>query len=146
MAIHTQSDGNGNSIIVDTETIYLQLSKNKGVRKLVGVINFKERYIRMNRLSTKHLLQKADSYGFNWHVLSQARKFDTVMLCTDEGVYKIPVQDIINRGQFLFFKEQGFEKQIFLTRQIINEYSERKFNQQEDFKKVSVHIGCWPNY
>jgi hypothetical protein len=57
-------------------------------------------------------------------VLNVAQRFDFVVLHElDTGkVYKMERNFMLNEGQFLFFKQQGFEKQIFLTREWIAHY------------------------
>jgi hypothetical protein len=102
-------------------TIYLKLQSEKRKRKL-GNINMKERWMVVLRTKARHLHRKSDSYGFNYDIINKTKSFDSVLLREDKGTYLIPNSVILEKGEFLFFKTQGFEKQIFLSRQIIKQY------------------------
>lgn len=106
-------DVSGNKIVNVGGNIFLYLAS--GGKRLVGELLEGQRVLRVTRKRGKHLLRKANAYGFNHFILSNAKKFDTVLLVDDFGAYRIPRQYILEHGEFLWFKEQGFEKQIFLT-------------------------------
>jgi hypothetical protein len=122
-------DSSGNVLLIenvmryDGVDIFIRLA-NESHRRLIGRVNFKTRILHVERDSAKHVLLKANAYGFNYYILNNAKKFDTVALHeTDTGaVFKMGVRFMLNEGDFLFFKEQGFEKQIFLTREWIDHY------------------------
>ena len=108
----------GNSIIVLENIISLQLKSEKRKRE-IGVINFKEKYLSVNRIRDKHLFRKNNSYGFNHYILSNAKKFDKIMLSDDYGTWLIPIKLILEKGSFLHFNNEGFELQIFLPLDVI---------------------------
>jgi hypothetical protein len=113
----------GNSIIVSQNVISLQLKAENRIRE-VGIINLQEKYLSVNRIREKHLFRKNNSYGFNHYILSNAKKFDKVMLSDDYGTWLIPIKLILEKGSFLHFNKEGFELQIFLPLDIITKSSE----------------------
>mgnify|MGYP003135346640 FL=1 len=119
----TLQDTEGNSIIATKVTanqinLYLNIL---GKSKNIGWVDPINRVFRVKRKRAKHLLKKADSYGFNYHIVSTGQLFDYVLLTDEYGTYKIP-KEVVLSGKFLFFKQQGFEKQIFLTLTEIEKY------------------------
>lgn len=108
------TDGGQNSIIVDGNNIHLKL-KGENRKRLVGRMNKAKRILEVKRKRGKHLHYTSNSYGFNYHILSNAKLFDKILLSDEHGEYAIPVEAILDDGKFLFFKQQGFEKQIFMT-------------------------------
>ena len=115
------TDDFGNIVFVKNNEIRLRIKGRERVRKLFD-INKPLNLISCRRDRKKHLHIKSDSYGFNWHVLMRANKVENVLLKDREGVYLIPIRHILNRGQFMHFKKQKFELQIFLTLEEINKY------------------------
>ena len=103
--------------------IFIRLREEQH-RRMIGRVNFDTRTLHVERDSTKHLLKKANAYGFNYYILKNAQRFDKVVLHeTDTGdAFRMEVKFMLSEGEFLFFKEQGFEKQIFLTREWIGHY------------------------
>jgi len=114
------ADQYGNKILVDyaTNSIYLKLAKDNR-RRLIGVMEPAGGSLFVKRSRFKHVLRKAQAYGFNDYVLRNAKKFNKIILEDEGGRYELPIALIIEKGQYLFFKEQGFEKQIFLSLRII---------------------------
>lgn len=110
------SKNNGKRIIVK-----LKLSNEKTYR-LLGVINKATKSIRMTRKRSMHLLIKAQAYGFNYDLLSSVKQFKTVRLEDEFERWTVPVEYILKEGSFLFFKNQGFERQIFITLQQLKQF------------------------
>lgn len=116
------TDENGNSIYEAGNSIFLKLCDGRPSRN-IGTINREERTFNVYRDYKKHLHIKTHSIGFNFDLLSNCPLFDSVVLTNQsKETFKIPVKVILDQGQFLFFKQQGFEKQIFLNLGIINQY------------------------
>lgn len=115
------SDNLGNNIIISDggKNISLKL-KAESKKREIGTINLEERYLQVKRIKSKHLFRKTNSYGFNHYILSNAKKFDKVMISDDDGRWLIPIKLILEKGHFLHFKNDGFELQIFLSLDIIN--------------------------
>jgi len=102
--------------------LLLKLKTETHTRK-VGIISPALKTITCERTLEKHLHILSDSYGFNYHILSNAKLFNAVVLIEKEEwtglvkIYNIKVADILNSGSFLHFNNAGFEKQIFITRE-----------------------------
>lgn len=114
--ITTIKDEEGNKIIADEQganiTITLQLKDESRSRK-VGVVNKPSRVLLIKRNRSKHLHHKSNSYGFNYTVVSTGKQFDNIRLEDEYDVFVFPKQILLNSGRFLFFKQVGFERQIF---------------------------------
>ena len=67
-------------------------------------------------------IRKNNSYGFNEHLIKTGKTFDKIKLIDDGGTYVFPKSEILEKGKYLFFKEQGFEKQLFLPLEEINKF------------------------
>jgi hypothetical protein len=111
-------DKNGNSIIISGNVISLKLNSTTKARE-IGVMNLQEKYLAVNRDREKHLFRKNNSYGFNHYILANAKKFDKIKLSDNYGTWLIPIKLILEKGSFLHFDIQGFERQIFLPLDII---------------------------
>ena len=117
-------DADGNELRIVDRTILLKLASETKTRR-IGLINSKNQlYIKRKRII--HLHYKSDSYGFNHYIIDNAKKFSSVLLIDERGRYLIPNRVILDEGKFLYFKQEGFERQIFLSLDIINQY---KINQ-----------------
>lgn len=98
-----------------TMVVWLKL-KTEGARKRkIGTITRSTRTMVIKRDRSKHLLIKANAYGFNQYILESAKSFNTIRLSDQYHDWKIPVKDILEKGKFLFFKQQGFEVQRFMS-------------------------------
>lgn len=103
-------------------TIEISIKLNGDSRERhIGIVDIDTRILHIRR-KKNHLLEKANSYGFNYHIISEAKRFDKVCLSIGLVQYLIPNHVIISDGNFLWFKEQGFEKQIFLSVSIIENF------------------------
>lgn len=102
--------------------LYLFVFREGKGRKL-GIVNRINRTISIKRSRAKHLMQKNSSYGFNYMMLHDAKSFDHVILIDDFTTYKIPREFLLEHGVFLFFKEKGFERQIFVTLEKLEQFN-----------------------
>ena len=107
----------------DMIQIELKLLSEKYSRK-IGYVDTSSNTFVVKRERSKHLHYKSNSYGFNYRVIKDGKRFDKVMLHDEYGEYVIPKEVILNHGRFLFFKEEGFEKQIFLPLPMIEKYKQ----------------------
>lgn len=114
---------NGKRIKLILKLISEQTATKKKRRRL-GIINKAVKTFYIRRKRARHLFLKTNSYGFNYKILSEALLFDKIRLIDDFAEYLIPKKFILEEGKFLFFKSEGFEKQIFIT-----------LEQMEQFKK-----------
>jgi len=123
-----KDDGQGNVIIAESLTpnqivISLDLKGSKSKRPLkIGEVNPETKCLEIEKKRKKHLFRKNNSYGFNYHILSTGKKFEYVLLTDEYGTYKVPVSVILAVGKFLYFKQEGFEKQIFMPIEQIEQY------------------------
>lgn len=100
-------------------TLHLKGSKRG---RAIGRVRLADRVLEVERKREKHLMRKANSYGFNEYVLRQAKTFDKIELKDDYGTYLFSRQLVIDMGKYLHFKEEGFEKQLFLSLNIITNH------------------------
>jgi len=72
-------------------------------------------YFIIKRDKKKHLLRKANSWGLNDHVI-QNLPDDGIIVLNEKGGSQsfLSVADVKEYGKYLFFKQQGFERQIFV--------------------------------
>jgi hypothetical protein len=126
-AITTEPDERGNFFRVESDqlmmvrSIALQLALEKKTRH-IGTLYVKDRVLKIKRTRSRHLFLKNNSYGFNEHIIRTAILFDRVILNDEFGVFDIPREVILSKGTYLDFKQIGFEKQIFLSLEIIQQY------------------------
>jgi len=114
-------DKQGNRLIRKKTTMHLALKGAKSLRE-IGRINFNARTMSTYRSRTKHLHRQSNSYGFNHYLIKNAVTFDSVLLKDEYGMYRISCEVILKDGFFLYFKQEGFELQIFLSLDTINKY------------------------
>jgi hypothetical protein len=107
-------------------TVGIKLKSDKKVRE-VGKVDLKSRTIEMVRNKERHLFRKNNSYGFNEYLIKTGKTFDTIKLTDDLGTYIFPKKELLEKGSYLFFKQQGFEKQLFLPLEEINKYRVKDF-------------------
>lgn len=119
------SDDSGNALIVKRSGILLDLvlvlAGKHGERHL-GTINTNTRTLQVRRNRSKHLMQAINGYGFNYMLLDTAQKFDWIRLVDDYATYSIPREFILKHGSILNFKQQGFERQIFVSLEQLEGY------------------------
>lgn len=114
-------DSDGNEFrIIDKKKIVLKLKTERKARN-VGIINSLSQLV-VKRKRKLHLHYMSNSYGFNYFIIANAQKFQKVLLCDELGRYLIPNSVILEEGKFLYFKQTGFEKQLFLPLDIINKF------------------------
>jgi hypothetical protein len=101
--------------------ITLHLKGKKGGRN-IGRVRIADGVLEVVRNRDKHLMKKGKAYGFNEYVMRTAKTFDTIELQDDYGTYVFPRRLILDRGSYLHFKEEGFEKQLFLPLFIIQSF------------------------
>jgi hypothetical protein len=101
--------------------IYLKLLEHGN--KFIGTVTKSTRTIEMKRIESKHLFYKFNAYGFNDYILRTRTTFDWIRLKDDKGNHwKIPVNFILENGKHLNFKQQGFELQIFVPLNMLEQF------------------------
>lgn len=115
----------GHRFEADEKDGYLYITlhlKGKKAGRNIGRVRLADRVLEVNRKRDKHLMLKANAYGFNEYVLREAKRFDKIELKDDYGTYLFSRQLVLDMGKYLHFKEEGFEKQIFLSLNIITNH------------------------
>ena len=84
-------------------------------RRRIGVLTKSTGAFNVVRTREKHLHRISNSYGFNYRILEMANKIKTIVLTDDVSRYKIPKDYVMKNTNFLFFKQQGFELQTFVS-------------------------------
>lgn len=147
-------DENGNVLLVEQTRVRQQGGSvllldlfirvaNEKHRRHIGRINTETRRFHVERNEDMHLLKKANAYGFNHYILKSATTFDNVVLheTCSRCVYVMERKHMLNEGQFLFFKQQGYEKQIFLTREWIAHYEKQSENVKQLLRnEYKLHV------
>lgn len=108
-----------------TKTLYLQLQSYTRKRRL-GVVTISTRTITVRRKYYQHLFRKGNAYGFNEFLLKNTKTFDTINLSDEFSDWKIPVKFILENGKHLNFKQQGFELQLFVSLEQIEQFKVKK--------------------
>jgi len=125
-------DKDENRIIIESTDkrigISIKLISEKK-RRNIGYITKSTRTLFVKRERSKHLHWMSNSYGFNYHLIKEAKQFDLVSLSDEFSDYNIPRTYILENGKILFFKQQGFELQTFVT---LNEMEQFKIPNKEN--------------
>jgi len=101
--------------------ISLKLHSEPGFRN-IGEVKLDDKTLLLKRKRAKHLFRKNNSYGFNEYLIRNGQTFDKIMLADDDAVYLFPKNLVTEKGSYLYFKQEGFEKQIFLPLDEMKEY------------------------
>jgi hypothetical protein len=89
----------------------------------IGTVTKSTRTIQMKRKRGLHLFRKMNAYGFNDYILRNQTTFDWIRLSDDTGSnWKIPVSYILESGQYMNFKNQGFELQRFVPLEQLEQF------------------------
>ena len=121
-------DTQGNQIIatdrVNVINIDLKLKSEKK-RRHVGDITKSTRTFFIMRKRQYHLHLLSNSYGFNYTILEQAQHFDYVSIQDEFKRWKVRREDLLKKENqtILHFKQQGFEVQIFISLDKLDELS-----------------------
>jgi hypothetical protein len=126
LAISDHKDNFGNTLRIEKYTemnvLKLLLPRLKETRH-IGRIHKPTRVMYTERMRGKHLHRNTNSYAFNEYLLTNCELFDQIEM--KEGRkhrYVIPVKFIIENGRTRAYGEQGFEKQIFISREDIQQF------------------------
>lgn len=136
------TDQQGNKWWIEHNTVILKLIKERYNRKL-GIL-FNERFI-VYRTRELHRFNKTNSYGFSSEVIEGLTKYtDTkvIDLYDNYGTYRLSIQDIKDKGEYLFFKEEGFEKQLFVPIAFIES---KRIELLEDTNRRNLFGDSWFN-
>lgn len=113
--VHTKSTAK-------TMALSLQLESEGSRIRRIGVITKSTKTLVIKRRRADHLFIKGNAYGFNEHILKNAKLFNTIRLSDEFHEWKIPVEFILKEGKHLNFKQQGFELQLFVSLEQLGPY------------------------
>lgn len=119
-------DNHGNSISVAKDKFILELAS--GSSRTIGLLqtNSKEQLFYCKNLNRReHVMRINDSIGFNVGLIENLPQ-DTIchVLLDNTTKYLARVSHVRQCGSYLHFKNQGFEKQIFLPRNMFQKVIE----------------------
>lgn len=103
------------------KTIFLKL-KGDSKNRRIGTVTLSTKTLEIRRSRDKHLFRKRNAYGFNEYVLREGKSFNMVWLRDEHQHWKIPVQDILEKGWYLHFKQEGYELQKFMSLTELEKY------------------------
>lgn len=113
-------DEKGNSIVI-TEAKDIILKLASGRKRKMGRIKEGQKGETILEFPRKksHIFRKADAWGLNDFFLKKMKDAAFVkILCHEEGKeYWMTVKNVKEKGQYLIFKQQGFELQLFVPRE-----------------------------
>jgi hypothetical protein len=118
-------DTQGNVLIATRINNKLNLSlklSSETIARKIGEVDMQTRTLIINRNRKKHLFRNGNAYGLNYKLISEAKSFDTVRIIDEYGKWNIPREFILENGSFLLFNKQGFELQIFVSLEMINQF------------------------
>lgn len=96
-------------------------------RKKLGTIYRTARKFIMDRQRHTDYNNKYCAYGFNKHLLTKAKSFDTIVLRDEYGEYEFPVSAVLENGKaHNELIETGLNLQLFLPLRIMKEYNTNK--------------------
>jgi hypothetical protein len=133
---HQRSDRAGNMLIVKEEPVYgtrkfyLHLMAEKNPR-LIGECDRNQKLMFMKRDWDKHYHFQMRAFGFNWVVLKESQQFDRILLQIKRSedyyeYYLVPKKFILDFGQVKEFNKTGFEIQIFLRAEYLEQFKTKE--------------------
>jgi len=111
-------------LVIDKSNIkklYLKLGSESRKRN-IGFITISTKTLHLKRVKSKHLHRATNSYGFNDYLIRESKIFDTIELIDDTNRWKFPKSLVLEKGVHLYFKNEGFEKQIFVSLATLKDY------------------------
>jgi hypothetical protein len=104
-------DKYGNELTCKDGRVFLRLNGTSRSRCL-GVISGETFYTQ--RKTEAHLMRTLEDIGFNWHLIKRGTFNKVVVEISDGRILRTTREHILQCGSTKFFKNQGFELQIFL--------------------------------
>jgi len=113
------SDKSGNRIDVSNYGhITLKLHSESRGRDIGQIKSVNSHLHYIKHLKKKHRFRKADAWGLNDHIVQCLPDETIVMLIIDDDggrTYTTTVSAVKEHGDYLWFKSEGFERQIFMS-------------------------------
>lgn len=109
------TDSNGNELIYESRVISLRLKGH--TRKIAHITGKKDEWtLVLTRNRKLHRMLVNNSYGICYDLLIQCRNvgIEKVKIVDEVEEFNMSLNFLLDKGEFLHFLEQGFEKQIFI--------------------------------
>ena len=107
-------DSQGNKMGMGDDGVYLQLAKSKKVLQI-----FKIKHGKLSKwVSERNIFKKVNAIGFNYHALMMLKEkgYNSMSIIVENhGTHHVKISDLLKEANFLWFKREGFEKQVFWT-------------------------------
>ena len=95
-------------------TLYLALASEKRRRGIGQLIKKSGKTHYLKKVREEHRFRKTDSWGIHWEVMNKLDEESYIGVRTELGIYRIKVSEAKEKGEFLWFKNEGFERQFFI--------------------------------
>jgi len=109
-----KEDGN-NKLIYNNGNIILDLN---GKKRNIGYITGKKNdwTLVLTRNRKDHMMRVNNSYGICYDLLVHCRQagIEKLKIVDDIEEFNVPLNYAIDKGKFMHFLKQGFEKQLFI--------------------------------
>lgn len=118
-------DNAGNEYyLADKGKLYLKLTSERHPR-LIGVLHrTKSGLIILHKdVKESNIFLRNDSFGIPYDIIN---KVYGIQINCGGVVYTILSKDALEKGSFLWFKNQGFERQFFIPRKYFNQFKNQK--------------------
>jgi hypothetical protein len=111
-----KNDKMGNRLIIEGNgNITLKLASESKDRKIGNFLKSEGNTVYFKRAHVKNIFNKTNAWGLHWELLGSLRPYDFINIKDNFGCsYWITVKDAKEHGDFLHFKGEGFEKQLFV--------------------------------
>lgn len=125
-----KTDASGNKLGVQGAQIKLLLSE-RGESRVIGLFDPQSGILEVERDPQRHLFRKGNAYGINDEMLRLSRVCHTLRISLISGRgrsrrlvkrFDVPIEWALENGRYLNFKQQGFERQIFLSMEQLEGY------------------------
>tara|TARA_R100001198_G_C5243345_1_gene221703 strand:+ start:29240 stop:29629 length:390 start_codon:yes stop_codon:yes gene_type:complete len=108
------TDSAGNKLTIAGGEVKLDLAHKTKTRNIGRFIKTSENTIYFKRARERNMFLKKPSWGIHWEVLNLLSDNDSINITTEFCTYWVNVKKAKETGEFLHFKNQGFEKQFFI--------------------------------
>ena len=122
--IFRKEDKHGNALVFTEYQVWIDIELylvSESKPRHIANASHDMKILRFNRTNPDHLFRKTNSYGFCSDLLSM-ENWVTIVVNAPEAQYVVSRGDFIRAGSFLHFKPLGFETQIFVPVDFLENY------------------------
>ena len=114
-------DNTGNELLIHERGVNLILASDKVERRIFQVQGGQlVKYVK-----PQNIMNAGKKIGFNYKALQVIREWlrkKYMFIILGKKRYKLPIDEVIENGEFLYFKKEGFELQIFYPVKGLDKY------------------------